>query len=138
MGSGNINFPAKIFKFIFTQNLQQCHILKFDPKWQTTFTIHETTKLSKRTGEYRRVTGMGSLGTTIYTSDPSLVSLVLAAQNSFYPSHSHCCNYHHNHPQLAPVWPHSSVGRATVIRSEGRRVKDSFFTSSGLCSPVDT
>ena len=44
-------------------------------------------------------------------SDPSFVSLVLAAQHSLSHSHSHCRNYYHNHPRVAPVWPRGSVGR---------------------------
>ena len=45
--------------------------------------------------------------------DPSLFCVIISASCPTFIA----AITTHNHPQLTPVWPHSSVGRAMVIKS---------------------
>ena len=55
------------------------------------------------------------------------------------PTCSFAANYHLNFPQPAPIWPCSSVGRATVICSWGRGFESQRgqrFFSLSPCGPI--
>ena len=74
-----------------------------------------------------------------------IICIISAIDTTFVLYHSdsrsNCCNYHHNHPPLAPIWASSSVNRAKmdqIRRSWVRfppRSKTVFFASCGSLFP---
>ena len=69
-------------------------------------------------------------------SEPMNFLPVLEEQYSLYPSYLHCCDYHHNHPRLAPVCIVAQpVNQFKVVGSIPAAVEDIFFASCDLPFP---